>query len=663
MSRTANSKAPRGMPFIFLKSKESENSEPRKILIPTTLNELKQKAKKVLKLQNQIVEMCLENGSVLKNINMISPGDLIIVSDQTKKGRVQKKSIAKTKKVDKKPPINQNKIEVKQQNQFDFSDSLSYDDEEYEKLQIQREKEKEKQNRKSNLPIYQAKKIIKHDYSDNYNYSDEDDEYETETEIDDTNGKYYFTPKIEIDKHESVHTSDNEEEEEVDKKFEKQKEETETDEEIDDTELLIKLFNTALPENGFDDDIRNIITFLPPKYVEFLKVALDIEDQHRDRWTKALFQIAKNAGFEFKSEKIHIYEDIENKANDMIKNHFFASPFGPSTVNKTVIDGPRKSGKTTFLSLIIHQYILTMASHNMWKKSFLLIMNCEDFSFYASDLKLLYLHFVALSIDHLTAQVPDAIPYSEILKKYFTSIVESKHFPSLSKKFCDDPRTSKIAAACKLAASMLAHYWNSPNGRDEFCYTTFMLPVLLAKNLDFTDITFLVDNFDLLNVIIDEVPQFPSSRDELIVIEQFKRVLYQSNFVITCKDSDEMFFSLNPLEANGIDLTSIATFESTMDVSSVPQYEGYEFSFRIDEVTYKITAHHFGGIPAYISKWIELNEYMDEVVNSDKDDPEYEDKYAEVVNELQSIIPLIFVGGKDYNNIYDVHRKTANVKY
>ena len=184
------------------------------------------------------------------------------------------------------------------------------------------------------------------------------------------------------------------------------------------------------------------------------------------------------------------------------------------------------------------------------------------------------------------------------------------------------------------------------------------MPVLIARNLGYKDITLFVDHFDLINIEIDEMEQFPESYGELFLIDYFKNVLIQTNFVISSKDSNELWQCFQPFDETSIDLSNIVTIESTMDTNSEAKYGDKEFNFSIDNINCKINAQHFGGIPAYLTRWIELNKLMDLVDDTAIDSEEYEESYIDVVNCLQSILPLIFTDIKSNPRIKNVKRRT-----
>lgn len=656
MNRPEGPKGPRILPSILLRSDECPKKEPTRILLPKTFNDLKEKATKIFKLQNPIIAIYERNehGVMIEDIYEVKPGRTYLISSinskQTEK-KVEKK-ISNTYRTKNQLNTNLNNLD----NSYSYSDDdvLSFPQSNNNSIDSPKKDQggstkKIFKRKKSNLPIFHTIKHINQDADEN-EYNEEPEKKEQ---------KYYFNSSSEVNFNDENKKVDNkgggENYYDVDSK-------DDTVDENDDARRVIQIFDEAFPNHGFSDDVKNILELLPSQYLNFAKTALELENQQKNRWLSSLSAIANECGLSFQEEKVNYYQDIKNKCINIIKDHFFASQCGISTSIKKVIDGPSHSGKTTFLSILLNQYISTLASHNMWKNNFIIILNCEDFSFYAADLKILYFHFVKVTIEHLKAQVPESIPHSQMLQKYFETIVDENYLPVLPKKFSTSPSTMKLANAVKAVSTLLNQNWRALNGRESFCTLIFLMPVLIAKNLGYKDVTLFVDHFDLIHLEIDEMDHFPESLGELFLIEYFKNVLIQTNFVISSKDSNELWQCFQPFEESDIDLTNIVSFESTMDTNSEAKYGNKEFTFSIQNINCKINAQHFGGIPAYITKWIELNELMDLRDDPSNDSDDFEEKNMDVENHLQSILPLIFTDVNPNARVESVRRREIKEK-
>lgn len=651
MNKADHSKVPRNMPTILLRSDECQQKEPKKILRPNSLDDLKSKAIKLFKLQNPIVAIYDDHSKIIINdIYDIVAGRTYLISSikstkkNSKEAQINKQS--KLKSSDKKERI------INDRNLGISDDDYSYSDEilsfpSTPKADQEKQTKEPSKRKRSNLPIFHTMKHINQETDQSESVGIGGDYYE-EQDKDDGNKNYYIRSNTSSE----VLMNDNQNKNIDQTSNRNEKEEGKAEDSV------IQLFDEAFPNHGFADDIKSILHILPKEYLNFAQAALELENQQKNRWLASLLAITNECNLSFEEEKVNYYNDIKSKCINIIKDHFFAAQCGISTSIKTVIDGPSYSGKTLFLSVLLNQYISTLCTYNMWKSNFIIILNCEDFSFYAADLKILYFHFVKVTVDHLTAQVPESIPYSTIIKKHFETIVNENYLPVLPKKFATNPSTVKLANAIRAVSTLINQNWHTPNGRESFCTLIFLMPVLIARNLGYKDITLFVDHFDLINIEIDEMEQFPESYGELFLIDYFKNVLIQTNFVISSKDSNELWQCFQPFDETSIDLSNIVTIESTMDTNSEAKYGDKEFNFSIDNINCKINAQHFGGIPAYLTRWIELNKLMDLVDDTAIDSEEYEESYIDVVNCLQSILPLIFTDIKSNPRIKNVKRRT-----
>lgn len=651
MNNPEQTKVPRNMPTIFLRSDELPQNEPKKILRPKTLNDLKIKAKKLFKLQNPITAIYDDHSKIqIEDIYEVIAGRTYLISSKSIPKKPQKRSLmAKNMKNEENRKKSTKQVSLKSDDDYSYSDDvLSFPatpkaDEEKRTNETTTTTKK----RRSNLPIFHTTKKINPD-------TDQDNEIKYYGNQEEDDLKYYVTDTtssefISIEKQANI-INENSNEGEVEEKGEEKEKEEENS--------VVRLFDEAFPNHGMTEDINSILHLLPKEYLNFAQTALELENQQKSRWVSSLLSIASECNLSYEEEKVNYFQDIKSKCLNIISNHFFASQSGISTSIKSVIDGPSASGKTLFLSILLNQYITTLASYNMWKNNFIIILNCEDFSFYAADPKILYFHFVKVTVEHLKAQVPESIPHLAMIKKHFETIVNENYLPVLPKKFTTNPATSKLANSIKIVSALINQNWQSLNGRQSFCTLIFLLPVLIAKNLGYKDITLFVDHFDLINLEIDEMDHFPESFGELFLVDYFKNVLIQTNFVISSKDSNELWQCFQPFDESSIDLTNIVSFETTMDTNSEPKYGDREFTFSIEGINCKISAQHFGGIPAFLTKWIELNQLMDDVDDTALDSEEYEECYMDVVNLLQSILPLIFSDAKSNQKIKNVKRRT-----
>jgi len=100
---------------------------------------------------------------------------------------------------------------------------------------------------------------------------------------------------------------------------------------------------------------------------------------------------------------------------------------------------------------------------------------------------------------------------------------------------------------------------------------------------------------------------------------------------------------LRPEENDGIDLTHSLDIVTTLDVAQSEYEEEFTLTFEGDNQTFALGPMLFGGCPAYLAKWIELNRIAEE------EDPDPEIQREEMIALAQTIVDRLVKseGGKE----------------
>ncbi|EAX88613.1 hypothetical protein TVAG_415630 [Trichomonas vaginalis G3] len=342
---------------------------------------------------------------------------------------------------------------------------------------------------------------------------------------------------------------------------------------------------------------------------------------------------------------ISMIELLKTHAIKNIAKHRFAIPGGSSYQIKTAIVGPRHSGKSTFLSIYAESLLCDLVATNMYKKTFVFAVNVLAIRGFCSTFEGLYTTIIDLCIDYLAAQRPLVTEYIPQIRKLFTNVVKTaKSFPSIpisSKLYQDQPLFAQ--ALCKIAKTVWMIF-NDETALTQFLTTVFMLPRMFATAAGFSDVLFIIDNFDYASFDINDDTKFTKSNKVFTVEEYWKFSLRNSNFVISCESDDRFYTILEPLIDGGVDLSNGIDFVSTIGMSD-DNDDGVVIKVDIEGLKrpFTFTRAHCGGVVAFLHTWEELNEEFTNYEMTEEDSIEKEEMKLMLVSLTQTVIDDLFV--------------------
>jgi hypothetical protein len=348
-------------------------------------------------------------------------------------------------------------------------------------------------------------------------------------------------------------------------KVEEEEEETDTSENPPRV-LLSGVIPNALLVRG----IGNVLESLSKNAAGLIEKAQDVEHQQREFWRQNAMDLAKNAGLGIDLEAVLYLEPMRVKTREIIEKHLLVGSIGYSFASRLVLGGPGRSGKTTFFAVFLEQLFFVLDQCDMCKSVFLMIVNCDHLAVVAGNRKDLYLKWVTLTLSSVVAQVPKLTAHQTILKKYFEGIADHSYLPLLPKRFLSGSETQAFAKSIVNIATILSAHWHDPNGGNRWASILFLFPVLLAKELGFQNVLFLVDNFDSMNMTLTDGFEFETGDRSLS--EHFKNALSSAQFVLSYHDAHEFQSALAPVDGALDDFALSLEYHSILDIESKPYY-------------------------------------------------------------------------------------------
>ena len=447
----------------------------------------------------------------------------------------------------------------------------------------------------------------------------------------------YITNSEEETQQEDNKSNDAKENEEKTKQSEDNEEEEDEEEEKDE-KLLGVIEEMVGKENK--EAAENAYNCLPGKVKEFYDTALTVEEQQNFRYINKINDILKREHF-IDSTEIKYKKEIEEKANEFLKNHSSSSPCGTTYNFQAAILGPKSSGKSTFLGILANQLALELTATGMNKKYFLFLMDMNSVSFTLSNIVSFYKWFVAHTFSLVFAQAPMESKWADTLISSFNSIVDSSS-PMLSKRFLNSCENKTVTSNIQAAFDAINECWRSKEYFEQWISNVINLPKVVSVAFGYTDIIYIIDHFDLADTSLDGRSHFDEhSVTSLPLI--FAGLIDQSPYILGTADISKAVSLFN--YDIDVKLETISSFDIIPVKENEYDIHAYFEEESLGKLVFSITSA--GGVPLYVSRWNELMELfnqLDEIncEDGDEDSQEHDDLMAELVTQVETYICLTF---------------------
>ena len=261
-----------------------------------------------------------------------------------------------------------------------------------------------------------------------------------------------------------------------------------------------------------------------------------------------------------------------------------------------------------------------------------------------------------------------------MINKNFDDLVLYRQPPRFPKNFMLDPKTQTIAYELQFIINKLSHVWNDEECLLEWITSIIYLPILVSKALGFQKFVFVIDHFDIGDVIIDPSPvKFSESASSVYLIDIWKYILTQTNFIISCSDQQLLFALLEPNMEEERQVQREFDYVSMIDIVQDIPYSDKQILIETSEerTPFLITAELCGGVPLYLDIWLRANQIFDhiEYIEEEEEEEEEDEENIEMLNDqlitiLQKSIKIFYTSDKkiDKYEIINIRRKTISAK-
>lgn len=420
-----------------------------------------------------------------------------------------------------------------------------------------------------------------------------------------------------------------------------------------DKDLKVLISETVRQEGALSKNIPKALESLP-EYSETLTQLPELENQQRSNWYSHEIEIMSKNNILPVDEKAFGVKELTEKARSVITNHRHYSAGGLSHRFNIAVVGPNESGKSTFLRILSEEVLTELITTDEWKKTFIFFIDLTTLMSDTTEYSRFYHSMVEKTICCIESQKPELTPYIPMIKKHFDDLILYRQPPKFPKSFMLDTNTQKIAYELQFLINRYSQLWNDEEMLVEWVTSVVYLPILLSKALGFQQFLYVIDHFDVGDIIIDPSPtKFSESPSCVYLIDIFKFILTQTNFIISCSDQQLFFALLEPNMGEERQVQKVYDYVSMLDIIQDVPYSDQQISVEaIEEKTpLLITAQLCGGVPLYLDLWVRVNKIIDQIESTEEEEEEEEEGNEEkieilndqIISTLQKIIKTCFI--------------------
>jgi hypothetical protein len=220
-----------------------------------------------------------------------------------------------------------------------------------------------------------------------------------------------------------------------------------------------------------------------------------------------------------------------------------------------VIFGPRQSGKSTLLSLLV-SFFHQKAQIASEAANYLIVpFNWSFQEMYLTDLQKLYELVVTTALAALRAARLDIVPLFAVVQQWLLGVLTSTTLPPLTLPPAKRTEPSWLKPLIEVGRR-LHRYWNCKDvswadgggrirQREDNNFALFIgevaaLPTRIAQAFGFSSAVFVFDHLDVADLALEPSGQFPPSRERVSLFQALWDAARESPLFAAAKDSDQL---------------------------------------------------------------------------------------------------------------------------
>lgn len=672
--RTCYSSAKPGAPkapVVFVRGKNYTNMKPRKVLLPQTLAQLKIQVQKILNWTEPVLSLYTEDKVLIKKIEDVKDGMMIIGSkvdsdfeaprspdpppkkERSHKGRsndltnpltpvdfASYRQKPTTDKNDKPAEIPKAKVIAGTTKMFHESKKQA---EKQAKIFLASTQKQEKPPNTENLAIALATMNKKEGSFCPFRKSGTSTKMidllsisrQPSSESDDDNDASTVKNPSALSRASSLFLKKAESSESEDEEIERQRKQKRAEVKakqsiLDSQPRFQRLVSELVTVEKSPKSFETAVARMPQARREFLEASQDHEGEQLYMWIHAV----SDQPFLLRVPRDFYRDPIIVQATNFFVKHRAVCSGRPLYRFRGAITGPKKSGKTVTLAGFVDHFILELAANELWKSTFLFVIDMETLSPFLMNPLKIYKAMLFLTVEALGKQRPTLQKEIGKIRKQFESVTENR-----------DPLIPKHSyPALDRLAIQLNQSWRDPDAIEAWYTNVFMLPYMMCRAVGFTHCALFVDNIEEADVEILEDSHF-DVRNTVYIVEYMKYALTHTNSIVTGDRIAHFFECMTPIDEAGVDglagIDYITTIGVITDLGSRPNVK-YLLEIQEEPEPVVLTVDMCGGVVAFIALWDQLNLRMFRLDRAPLDTDEWNESYYDAIAGAQDLVDVLF---------------------
>lgn len=340
-------------------------------------------------------------------------------------------------------------------------------------------------------------------------------------------------------------------------------------------DLLLALSQFDLGGSSIFSKATNLKKFDANTKVFIYQKLTELEKSQLIQWLTALRNMILTHQ---ELQKLKYREEMENFCNTI-----FEKMTNPLSKFAHCIVGPRYSGKSTFLAVLVAKIGERLSMNGQWRKSFFFFLDFKNASKSFTNISEIFKIFVRATFKQAEVQIPNFSPFTKKCISFFCGIPSNQNSTTFPKRVAIDKvfeyadiRMTKLAEK----AQMLL------NNKSKFFETLdfiFNFPKEIARIFNLPEVTYILDNFDECDVDLYNPYAKNKKEQHIFIIERFKRLLPTVSFVLSCLELPHFLNILGSIQKESINMKTQVQIVNIADLPIKKPESNFEILVRYDD--------------------------------------------------------------------------------
>lgn len=297
---------------------------------------------------------------------------------------------------------------------------------------------------------------------------------------------------------------------------------------------------------------------LRAKYLQAYKQLSALEKKQLDDWIKAMNE------FLMSDEDYHnlsFLDDMEKFAESLIESlKTQQSKFDFAIV------GPRYSGKTTFLAVLLSKMTDLFAATGKWKRLFILYVDFKLISEQTQNLADLYQRIVEITFVQLGKQYSLFRPYMQKTLAFFKDLPSGRVAPSFPHRIAIEREFPMAQLKLTQLAQTMFNLFRQVTPLESAINQILAFPEKIGQIFNKPEIQYIIDHFERSKILIDRTDTLTSESKKVSVVSLLKQFILGKSFVIASENEPEFLEILQSIKRSSPKLTTKVIISNMSDI-------------------------------------------------------------------------------------------------